>query len=221
VPSTRFHTYEAPASAQATSRRRPNGELRIPFVREASLMRVDVEINDLVTAPFYVDTGASGVSLPSHVAEQLGIRVRSDMKHIQVHTAAGLVSRPVVMLRSVTLGGARVENLEATINPAMRVGLHGGEFFNNFVYRVDAAESTLYLRPNERIRGGLGASEWRQRFRSAREPLARLEAYLENEKDLRRDDRARLERRREELIAMLEELELRANKLDVPYKWRQ
>ena len=88
-------------------------------------------------------------------------------------------ARAVVLLDSVQLGAARVENLQATINPSMQIGLLGGDFFNNFVYRVDAAESELWLAPNEKIRAGLGAEQWRDRFRRVREPLERLEAYLE------------------------------------------
>ena len=54
-----------------------------------------------------------------------------------------------------------MEGLNATINPAMEVGLLGGDFFNNFVYRVDAAASVITLVPNDRMRGGLGpGGQW-------------------------------------------------------------
>lgn len=209
-----------PSAAQ--SRRRvagPGREIHIPFVREGSLMRVDVRINDLLTAPFYIDSGASGVSLPAAYAERLGIRVRHDTPHIRVSTANGVVARPLVKLDSVQLGAARVEGLTATINPAMNVGLLGGEFFNNFVYRVDAAVGVISLLPNERIRGGLGPGEWRERFQHTRDLIDQIDAYLEQQ-EVRKSEREQLERRRTELQDALDELEREANRLDVPYAWR-
>ena len=184
-------------------------------------MRVDVKIDELVTAPFYIDTGASGISLPSWVAERLGFRVRPDTPHTQVLTASGVVSRAIMTLRSVELAGARVENLEATVNPAMEVGLLGGSFFNNFVYRVDAAAGYIELRPNENIRGGMAATDWQQRFRAIRQPLTRLEEYLDTTEIDDEGERAYLEKRAVALREELDALSLEANKLDVPYAWRQ
>ena len=221
--SRNLQTYSSAAARvpKRTQTARRGGEIRVPFVRDGSLMRVEVRLNDLVTTPFYIDTGASGVSLPSHVAEQLGIRIHSDMPHVRVVTANGMTSRPLVTLDAVQLGAARVEGLEATVNPAMSIGLLGGTFFNNYVYRVDAAESEIRLVPNDRIRGGLREQEWRTRFLQVREPLARLDTYIDEAVVLRKGERARLERRRDELEKSLEELEQHANRLDVPYTWRR
>jgi len=220
-------TYRSPAAAAPgapaarTSRAVRGGrEIHVPFVRDGSLMRVDVLLNDTLTAPFLIDTGASGISLPSSVADRLGIRIHPDTPVVQVRTASGIVARPVVTLESVQLAGARVEGLSATVNPAMEIGLLGGSFFNNFVYRVDAAHSVISLAPNDGIRGGLGPDEWRQRFRMVREPLGRLDAYVREHPDLSDDEREILERRREELASTLAELEEQANRLDVPQRWR-
>ena len=124
-------------------------------------------------------------------------------------------------LRSVELAGARVENLEATVNPAMEVGLLGGSFFNNFVYRVDAAAGYIELRPNENIRGGMAAADWQQRFRAIRRPLARLEEYLETNDIDDEGERSYLEKRAVALRDELDALSVEANKLDVPHAWRQ
>lgn len=214
---------EIPAGPAVRPRRsaRSGGSVRIPFQRDGSLMRVDVRLNDVVTAPFLIDTGASGVSLPSRVAEQLGIRVRPDTPHVQVRTANGVVSRALVKLDSVEVAGARVEGLEATVNPSMDIGLLGGSFFNNFVYRVDAAESVITLMPNEQIRGGMGEYDWRRRFRGLLDPIAKLDAHLAEDVVRRKGELERLRRRRVELEQELEELGLLANRLDVPQTWRQ
>jgi len=213
-------TPAAPSQTGARSARFAR-ELRIPFERDGTLMRVTVRINDSVSAPFYVDTGASGVALPVHVANQLGLRVGPKTRHVPVTTANGRVLRPLFRLDAVELGGARVEGLEATLNPAMDIGLLGGAFFNNFVYRVDAAENVITLAPNEGMRGGLDEQAWRERFHALLGPLDTLDEYLVTETRLRKDERERLEQRKLQLQAELDALDLEANRQGVPQTWRE
>lgn len=223
--SRRLQTYASPEPASRSAGfagvGRHRGELRIPFERRGSLMLVDVRLNDHLTAPFYVDTGASGVSLPRHLADRLGLRPGPDTPVVHVQTANGTVSRALVRLDAVQVGGARVEGLMATVNPSMQIGLLGGTFFNNFVYRVDAAEGVIALVPNERIRGGLAAKEWRQRFAQIRVPLAQLEEYLESRDISRAGRRRKLEAHRKALRAALADLEREANRHEVPQAWRR
>src|SRR5262249_49386544 len=153
-------------------------EIEIPFKRLGSLMRVDATVNDHVVVPFLIDTGASGVSIPTAYAAKLGVRVRSDTPSVAVTTANGVVARPLVPLQSIEVDGARVENLPATLDPELEFGLLGGSFFNNYVYRVDAARSVMTLVPNDQMRGGLDEAQWRKRFESYTDPLSRLETYL-------------------------------------------
>jgi clan AA aspartic protease (TIGR02281 family) len=208
----------AVAPRRAVSR---SGKIEIPFVRVGTLMRVEAVVNDLVRVPFLVDTGASGVSLPSSYAERLGIRIRPDDPYVTVSTANGVVARPIVTLRSVQVSGARVENITTTVNPAMDIGLLGGAFFNNYIYSVDAAKGVITLVPNAQIRGGFGPDEWRSRFRIFVDPIERIDAYLRDHPNLRRVERRHLDARRIELEASLEELEHQANRLGVPQMWRR
>ena len=210
----------AAAAAAPRALRASGGEVEIPFVLQGNVMRVEAVVNDRVRVPFLIDTGASGVSLPSAYAEQLGIRVRGDTPYRELHTANGVVARPLVEIESVQLGGARVEGLSATLNPAMQIGLLGGSFFNNFIYRVDAARGVITLAPNAQIRAGLGQDQWRQRFQQLREPLDRLDAYLREHTHLPAAEQRELEQRRSELETALLELEREANRLDVPQVWR-
>lgn len=215
-------TYELPGADGAARRASPRGRvLAIPFQRHGGLMQVSAVVNDVLSVSFYVDTGASGVSLPGGVAERLGIAIDADTPRTFVRTANGIVERPLVELSSVDLGGARVEGLKATVNPSLDVGLLGGDFFNNFVYGVDAAAGMISLVPNEGVRGGLDEAGWRARFRSLREPLAELEAYLAETQVSRPGRRAELEARRESLRAELRELERAAQQAGVPVAWRQ
>lgn len=197
----------------------PRGaSLRIPFTRRGTLMVVDVTLNDMVRAPFLVDTGASGISIPDAVARELGLRIDADTPRLPVQTAGGLVAEPLIELDSVQVGPARVERVAALVNSSMEVGLLGGSFFNNFVYEVDAAAEVITLRPNDGVRGGLSEPQWRERFRSARSEVARLERYLEGEGAGRR---AELERNLETVRGSFDALEREANAAGVPRSWRE
>jgi clan AA aspartic protease (TIGR02281 family) len=195
--------------------------MRIPFERHGSLMRVEVLLNGRVRAPFFIDTGASGVSIPWSVARELGLHITDDTPRITVITANGTVAEPVVVLQSVQLGPARVNDLQAAVSGSMDIGLLGGAFFNNFVYQVDAASGVITLSPNERVRGGLNQAEWRERFEAIRAPLTRLEAYLEAGGFTEESRVQELEQHRATLEGSLEQLEAEADQAGVPRGWRQ
>ena len=218
--SDRVQIYTTPA-APAVSRTGRDGTLRIPFQRYGHLMKVDVKLNDHLKVPFLIDTGASGVALPAHLADDLGIRVGPKTPRIFVSTANGVTKVPIVMLRSVELGGARVEGLRATLNPNLEIGLLGGSFFNNFVYGVDAAASVITLERNDRIVSGLDEVEWRRRFKDARAPLEQLESYLEHREIKRAGRRRELEGKLTELKQALRDLDHEANRAGVPRGWRR
>jgi clan AA aspartic protease (TIGR02281 family) len=232
-PASRLQTYRSrPAPAlpgdalprlfgSRTSGLAPGAPLRIPFTRRGTLMVVDVMLNDLVQAPFLVDTGASGISIPDRVARQLGVRIDADTPRLPVQTAAGLIAEPLIELDSVQVGPARVECIAALVNSSMELGLLGGSFFNNFVYEVDAAAEVITLRPNDGVRGGLSEPQWRERFRASRGELGRLERFLGENELVGETRRAELERSLETLRGSLDALEREANAAGVPRSWRE
>lgn len=234
-PASRLQTYpNAPAPGALASRgdplprflgsrpaRGPGTPLRIPFTRRGTLMEVEVTLNDHVSAPFLVDTGASGISIPDRVARELGLRIDASTPRLPVQTAAGLVAEPLVQLDSIQVGPARVERVPALVNSSMEVGLLGGSFFNNFVYEVDAAAEVITLRPNDGVRGGLAEPEWRERFRGARAEAARLERYLGDNEFVRDSRRRELEERLETVRSALDALDREANEVGVPRSWRE
>jgi clan AA aspartic protease (TIGR02281 family) len=217
----RIQTYDsASSSPRAGSSRESNRVIRIPFERRGSLMWVEATVNDDTRVPFLIDTGASGVSLPVEVVADLGIPIHAGTPRITVSTANGLVQVPLIEVDSVQLGLARVENLQATVNPTMDVGLLGGSFFNNFHYSVDAAAGVITLAPNDGMRGGDTADQWRERFRSLRSSIDRLESYLGSREITRENKRRELEGNLATLKDSLQELEIQANQARVPQTWR-
>jgi len=214
-----FQTYTRESDYQ---KRGASGIFRVPFVEEGSLMRVNAIINGHLEVPFLIDTGASGVSLPASAASRLGISVGPNTQRVTMHTANGTIELPVVRLDSVTLAGARVDGLIATLNPTMSIGLLGGTFFNQFTYGVDPMANVITLERNHAaITPSLNEGHWRGRFREIRESLDQLDAYLEDREGLHEARREELEKKRAELQARLESLELEANRDHVPRIWRR
>jgi len=199
-----------------------SGKYRIPFVAEGTLMRVNAIVNGHLEVPFFIDTGASGVSLPASLASRLGISLGPNTQRITMQTANGKIELPLVRLDSVELAGARVEGLMATLNPTMRIGLLGGAFFNQFSYGVDPAASVITLERNHAaIVPNLSEDHWRKRFRKVRDSLEQLDTYLRNREGLDEPRREELEQKRVELEARLAALDRDANRDRVPRAWRR
>jgi aspartyl protease family protein len=217
-PLGSLQTFDSSSNAVAA---RSSRTIKIPFRRENSLMRVDVLINGHLEVPFYIDTGASGISLPAAYAERLGIEIGPDTPRVRVRTANGVLATPLVQLDSVKLGGARVDGLMATVNPTTSIGLLGGAFFNNFTYAVDPSSSVITLKRNYAVQTGLGEEHWRRRFSDIRQPLDQLKRYLEDHTISRDARREELLQRQVRLESKLKELVLEANRVNVPANWRR
>jgi clan AA aspartic protease (TIGR02281 family) len=202
-----------------------SGEIyKIRVQKTGSSMRVNVRLNDRVTAPFYIDTGASDVSLPEWVAKELGL----DLDHARTgfySTANGTVQSALVTLDSVELGGARVENVPAHVSKTMSVGLLGLSFFNHFQYRVDPASGVVTLRPNGlvesgRIRGGRSQGQWEGEFARLARRRAGVEEALDEVNPNRSRRKAELKDMLEEVERQLAMLENEADDAHVPMNWR-
>ncbi len=65
---------------------------------------------------FLVDTGATHVAVPAHVAERIGLERGAD---VAVETAGGRTRASSAVLDRVAVGGIVQQDVRATINPAM------------------------------------------------------------------------------------------------------
>ncbi|HYB11877.1 MAG TPA: TIGR02281 family clan AA aspartic protease [Myxococcota bacterium] len=222
-----FNTPAAPPAAQGPSTAQPAARrtYRIPVQRAGTGMLVQVRLNDRVTAPFLIDTGASDVLVPKAVADELGLGAGPDTRTVRYATANGHVDQPVVMLDAVDLGGARVEKVPASVSAGMEVGLLGLSYFNHFTYNIDAAAGIVTLTPNDlvesgAIRGGRSEAQWRAEFQNLRLRIAAIEARRESIPPNHSRELSRLDDEKAKLERQLDLLETEADAARVPVIWR-
>jgi clan AA aspartic protease (TIGR02281 family) len=219
----------SPPARRDTSGSRSAGRrqvTRIQVQRAGTSMRVVAVLNGRVRAPFIVDTGASDVTIPRWVADELDIEVTSRTRRQVYQTANGRIEEPVVTLRSVDLGGAVAENVAASISSTMPVGLLGLSFFNRFRYQVDPQHGVITLEPNglEEIgflRGGRSQSEWRMQFRQLQGRRALVEARMGRLTPAHSRLLDELEGERDQIDEQIQDLEIEADRARVPHGWRE
>lgn len=225
----RFERAAPPAAASANGGSAPAAAktpvYRIRVARAGTSMVVNVRLNNSVTAPFILDTGASDVVIPRSVAEQLGLDLGPGVRTKRYATANGIIEQATVMLRSVQLGEAKVDDVPASISDSMRIGLLGLSFFNHFTYNVDAAEGIVTLRPNQMaasgmIRGGRSEAQWRSEFHQLNVRIEALEREYAGKTEAKARTRRRLESEIEGLQRHLATLEAEAASARVPMTWR-
>lgn len=98
---------------------------------------------------FMIDTGASGVAIPEHIASKLGLKRGPAM---DIQTANGIARAYLSTLQSVAVGDIELENVKAVINPndSMDEILLGMSFLKDieFTQRGD----TLILRQHVAVK---------------------------------------------------------------------
>lgn len=197
---------------------------RIRVARTGTSMRVNVRLNDDVTAPFLVDTGASDVVIPKSVADALGLDLEKSRTAFY-RTANGTVQQSLVTLESVDLGGARARNVPASVSTTMSIGLLGLSFFNHFKYRVDPASGIITLQSNGLaeagvLRGGRSESQWRGQFAALGARRRAVERALAESSGNRARRREELEGFLAEVDRQVRVLEDEADEARVPMAWR-
>ena len=96
---------------------------------------------------FLVDTGATIVALTEEDAGRLGLNPAELDYGTEVHTAAGETRAARVRLRSVSVAGARVDDVEAlVVRDGLTSSLLGMSYLGR-LSRFEATQSALILRP--------------------------------------------------------------------------
>ncbi len=148
-----------------------NQEHVIPLISTAGgNFMVEVVFNDRVKAMLMVDTGASLVTISEKIAKKLGYRTGSKSAAIPFSTAGGMVWMPMLALKTVRVGDAKGELVEASVNNKMgdMDGLLGMSFLGDYRVEMDTARSQMILKPlgesNDPQWGGKSALWWKTRY---------------------------------------------------------
>lgn len=213
--------------APGRARTEPGQEVtRVKVQRAGTSMRVVALLNRRVRAPFIVDTGASDVTIPRWVADELGIVVTERTRTQTYQTANGRIEEPVVTLDSVDLGGAVAQRVPASISGSMPVGLLGLSFFNRFRYQIDPQQGVITLEPNALeengwLRGGRSEAEWRMQFRQLQTRRARVEARMDRLTPAHSRILEHLDEELDRIDGQIRDLEIEADRAQVPHAWRE
>lgn len=105
-----------------------------------------VELNDRVTVQMLLDTGASDVVITEATARRLGIGERQVLRYQRYSTANGVVTQPVIRLKSVSVGGARARGVLGSVSSSMSRGLLGTSYLSKFDYSISGSKLILSLK---------------------------------------------------------------------------
>ncbi len=129
---------------------RPIGERighDIPLDGDGKHLIVEGTLNDAISGPMLIDTGASYCVLTSGTAARLGLTSKGGAS-VPVATANGRVDADLVRIEAMQLRGARLTQVDAVILDAVEpplIGIVGLSFLTQFRFSVDPVESTLHL----------------------------------------------------------------------------
>ncbi len=149
----------------------PEG-ITVDLVRSGEVSFTEVVLNESIKQHFIVDTGASFTVISREAANELGIRIDENTPFIPIATASSVIFDPLVTLRSLRVGQAEVENVDALVHnlPGRSAGLLGNSFLSKFKVVLDSVQGkmTLYSlqgAPSPERPGGYGRDFWVSQFR--------------------------------------------------------
>ncbi len=118
------------------------GVFTVPIKRrDAGIPVVDVTFNGRHTFEMLFDTGASGITISTDMADAMGLEAQAGAFS---QTAGGVVPIGLSTVSSVKAGELTSSNLQVAINPTLPIGLLGQTFYGH--YDVVIKQDTIELR---------------------------------------------------------------------------
>ena len=226
-PTSKPREISKPSPPPAEKPAEPKG-FEVKIERSHDTWGTEVVLNGRVNRKFMIDTGASSCLMDWGTAKELEITIDENTPFFPSTTASGIILEPYVMLRSMRVGDAELENVEISIyDMPGGGGLLGGNFLNNFRVTIDSVDEKMTLYPiqgppSPDRPGGYGKDYWQSRFRRYHriiDRLKELKIYYERKMDTAR--LARVTRSIPYFENQLSELERRASFAGVPRNWRE
>jgi len=220
----------SPAPSPAKPSRADQAEgIEVNLLRRHELLLVEVILNDKVSRQFIVDSGASFTLISRQTARELDLIIDDNTPVIPISTVNDVILTPLVTLRTLRVGNAEVENVEALVYTMSsdKEGLLGNSFLNKFKVVLDSinGKMTLYpLRgePSPDRPGGYGRDYWVGQFRFYNRNLVELKKLKANYES--RGVRSELNRVNNTIRYFenqLDELDRKASLAGVPRNWRE
>ena len=96
-----------------------------------------------------LDTGSTYIMIPREIAEVLGLEPELSKERIDIVTASGIETAPLVTIKSITVLSIEVKNVKAVVHnlPSKSYvdGLLGLSFFKNFKLCIDLKKGILEI----------------------------------------------------------------------------
>jgi len=192
-------------------------------------MFVEVLLNGRVKRNFIVDSGASYTLIDRGTARDLGITIDEYTPFIPVATVSDVILTPLVTLKSIQVGQAEVENVDALIYtmPSEKEGLLGNSFLGKFRVVLDSVNGKMTLHPvkgspSPDRPGGYDRDYWAGRFRFLHYNIGVLRKLKTSYE--RKDARTELNRVNNAIRYFENQLgdwERKASLAGVPHNWRE
>lgn len=205
----------------------PQG-FEVNLFRKHELWFTEVLLNGKSKQYFIVDTGASFTLINRQTANELGILINETTPFIRVTSVSDVMLNPLVTLKSVRVGRAEVENVDALVYtmPTYQ-GLLGNSFLNKFKVVIDSLNGKMILysmqgTPSPERPGGFSKEYWIGQFRFYNrnlEELRKLKTYYESRGA--RTELTRINNAIQYFEGQLNELERKASFAGVPRNWRE
>ncbi len=207
----------------------PEG-ITVDLVRSGEVSLTEVILNERVKQHFIVDTGASFTVISREAAKEIGITIDEGTPSIPIATASSIIFNPLVTLRSIRVGKAEVEHVDALVHnlPGGSAGLLGNSFLSKFKVVLDSmnGKMTLYSMrgtPSPDRPGGYGRDFWVGQFRFYLRVLEELKKAKQRYEGRggSGSELVRVNNAIRHFENQLSELERKASFAGVPRNWRQ
>jgi clan AA aspartic protease (TIGR02281 family) len=201
----------------------------VDLFRRYELWLAEVILNERVKRHLVIDSGASFILISQQIAKELGITIDENTPFIPGATVSGVILTPLVTLKSVKVGNAAIENVEAVVYsmPSGQDGLLGNSFLNKFKVVLDSINSKMLLYSMKGISspdrpGGYSRDYWVGQFRFYNRNLAELKKLkTKYESQGARSEANRVNNAIRYFENQLSDLERRASSVGVPRNWRE
>ena len=220
---------EKPAAASSSEKPSEPEGIDVPLARSGEVWVTEVTLNGRTRQPFIVDTGASFTLISRQTASNLGVTIDESTPFLPIVTASDVILNPLITLRSVRVGKAEVENVDALVHtmPGQTAGLLGNSFLSKFRVVIDSGKGKMVLfrqegKPSSDRHGGYGKEYWVGRFQYYHrilEELKRMKATYE--RSTSQTEVKRVNNAIRYFENQLAELERKASFAGVPRNWRE